>query len=136
MKGLYKMNVDYWYGNITGLFIADTSKIDFLINNPIGVYFGEVLGKYSEVEFQFNAEDLVLITSDEQIIKMVEDNDLEVGYNPLKQRIADCETDIWKYKDDGTDVNGDFIDKWCNYDNYDVETFIDYLMTGKLPEDF
>ena len=46
MKALFKMDFDCGrMGNLEGVFIADTEDVEYLVNNKISVYFGEVLGK-------------------------------------------------------------------------------------------
>lgn len=50
MKALFKMIFDCGrMGNLEGVFIADTEDVEYLLNNEISVYFGEVLGKHSEI---------------------------------------------------------------------------------------
>lgn len=50
MKALFKMDFDCGrMGNLEGVFIADTEDVEYLVNNKISVYFGEVLGKHSEI---------------------------------------------------------------------------------------
>lgn len=45
MKALFKMDFDCGrMGNLEGVFIADTEDVEYLVNNKISVYFGEVLG--------------------------------------------------------------------------------------------
>lgn len=120
MKGLYKIEADCCYGTLSGLFIADIDKINCLLKHDIVIDFGEVLGKYSEIEFSVN-DYITLISDDENIIKIVEDNKLEIGYNPLKETVYET-----------NDLDNDSV-QWCDYP---LECYIDYLMTGKLPEDF
>lgn len=50
MKAIYKLNADYGRnGNLTGVFIAEKEHVAVLLENKIEVYFGEVLGKHSEI---------------------------------------------------------------------------------------
>ena len=128
MKGLYKMEADCCYGILYGLFIADIDKINCLINHNIDIYFGEVLGKYSEVEFSIN-DYITLISVDENVIKIVEDNKLETGYNPLNETVYEKN----ELDNDTVHMNKDFKYRW---DDYPLEYYIDYLMTGQLPKDF
>jgi hypothetical protein len=85
MKKLYKF---FWdcgrIGAIDGLFIADEQTIE----NAIGkqVYFGEILGIYSEVYGELKAKDLRCMSDDQNLIKALElvfDSDGLSGYNPL-----------------------------------------------------
>ena len=36
-------------GNLEGVFIADTEDVEYLVNNKISVYFGEVLGSLAPI---------------------------------------------------------------------------------------
>lgn len=81
-KGLYKF---YWdcgrMGHLDGLFIATKEDIFRLIGSYI--YFGEILGKHSEIDGTVEADDIILLTNSEEVIKVFEDNNISVGYNPL-----------------------------------------------------
>lgn len=84
MKTLYKLNFDCGRdGNLYGLFIEDSEKVQELIQSGKEVYFGEVLGKHSNVYGSVGASDVTRITDDPVVIKMVEDYKLCVGYNPF-----------------------------------------------------
>jgi hypothetical protein len=83
MKKLYKF---YWdcgrQGDISGLFISD----DKTISDNIGknVYFGEVLGKHSEIFGYLEPKDLEEISQDQEFIKSFESIvGKSFGYNPL-----------------------------------------------------
>lgn len=84
MKTLYKLHFSCWrMWNIYGLFIADDKDMNDLISSEKEVYFGEVLGKHSEICWPISDEDITIITKNEDVITMVEDYDLEIGYNPF-----------------------------------------------------
>lgn len=69
-------------GFIEGMFVATESEIDKHIG--ANVYFGEVLGKHSEIYTEFDWSDLTELTEDENLIeKCVENNIVPNGYNPL-----------------------------------------------------
>lgn len=71
MKKLYEF---YWdcgrSGHVEGLFIEDSQ----LVKESIGkdVYFGEILGKHSEVYGTLDEEDLKVISEDEEKIEWLE----------------------------------------------------------------
>lgn len=89
MKGLYKLNFDCGRsGSLEGLFIADTEDVKFLIEKGWEVYFGEVLGKHSEVCGPIEEVDIKLVSTDEAVIKVITDNELENGHNPFHYTIA------------------------------------------------
>lgn len=76
MKALFKMNFDCGRnGNLEGVFIADTEDVKYLVENNISVYFGEVLGKHSDVSGCVDESEISLITSDENILDIVMLND-------------------------------------------------------------
>ena len=84
MKTLYKLHFDCGRcGEVYGLFIADKEKMDELVSSGKEVYFGEVLGKHSEVYGPIENGDYTEVTNDPSVIKVIEENNLCFGYNPL-----------------------------------------------------
>lgn len=87
MKALYKLNCDCGRnGSLYGLFIASPDHVKILIDEKIEVYFGEVLGKHSDISGSLSESDIIFITSNPEILKIVEDNKMECGYNPFDQQ--------------------------------------------------
>lgn len=92
-KKLYKF---YWdcgrMGNVEGLFVA----YDYQIKNIIGkeIYFGEILGKHSEIGGVLNLNDLEVLSEDQEfidkLIQIVGTMSIS-GYNPLLYMIEDSE---------------------------------------------
>lgn len=85
MKGIYEF---YWdvgrMGSVSGTFIADSDMIDKAIGKQ--VYFGEILGKHSEVYGTLDEWDLELKTQDQDFINKFEEimgEGYSTGYNPL-----------------------------------------------------
>jgi hypothetical protein len=85
MKKLYKF---YWdvrrMGSVDGLFVADEAEIEKAIGKEI--YFGEILGKHSDIQGELEATDLTVASDDQDFIaKLVEVIGSEhiSGYNPL-----------------------------------------------------
>jgi hypothetical protein len=83
---LYKF---YWdcgrYGDVEGLFVADESEVASCIGKE--VYFGEILGKHSDVYASLEWKDLTLKSNDQEfILKLFEimGNNTISGYNPLE----------------------------------------------------
>lgn len=68
-------------GNLHGVFIASEEEI----KNAIGkeVYFGEVLGKHSEIHGTLDEGDLKILTSDPSEISLIKRLGLTSGFNPL-----------------------------------------------------
>lgn len=89
--GVYKLRFDCGkMGELTGLFVASDADVA----NAIGktVYFGEVLGKHSEIFGPLEEGDVTLICDDlddPDVVAMIEKYDLETGYNPLKYLMDD-----------------------------------------------
>ena len=81
-EGIYKFDFDLCYGNICGTFIANDEDIKLLENNKISVYFGEVLGKHSEVSVIIEPGDFHLLTDDQEVIKVFKEYEMYCGYNP------------------------------------------------------
>ena len=84
MKTLYKLHFSARRnGDLYGLFIANKEDVQKLVESGEEIYFGEVLGKHSNICGPLEKSDYTEITSDPLIIKTVEDLGLEFGYNPF-----------------------------------------------------
>lgn len=84
MKAVYKLHYDCGrMGELTGLFIAEKEDVEKLIESGEEVYFGEVLGKHSEICGPIEECDLTLISTEENVIKLIEEHGLENGFNPF-----------------------------------------------------
>lgn len=82
MKGIYKFEADCGrMGYLDGLFVADDKNILNLIGHEI--YFGEVLGKHSDISVKIDDENITLISDNQADVEVVERLRLETGYNPL-----------------------------------------------------
>lgn len=86
MKAIYKFHWDVGrMGNLNGLFIAEKDDVEKIIGSHI--YFGEVLGKHSEVYGDLNEEDLEMKTDDQEFIsklqKILNVESTISGYNPF-----------------------------------------------------
>lgn len=83
-KALYKFQLDCGrMGELEGLFISTQEKVDKLVESRIEVYFGEVLGKHSEVYGSIDKDEIIFVSDNEEVIKVIEDNKLTMGYNPF-----------------------------------------------------
>lgn len=66
-KKLYSFHWDCRrMGDLTGVFIAEENEVKALIGKE--VYFGEVLGKHSEIEGTIDAEDFTVRSDDQDLI--------------------------------------------------------------------
>jgi hypothetical protein len=90
MEGIYSF---CWVcgrmGSLEGIFVADAEEVKKIIGKRI--YFGEVLGKHSEVEGVIEEEDITLKTTDQDFIAKFEEYNLSSGYNPLDYYYPDEE---------------------------------------------
>jgi len=84
MKAVYRMKIDCGrQGELEGVFIADKEDVKILIESKIEVYFGEVLGKHSEVFGIIEESELEMVTDNEEVIKVMQDNFLSSGLDPF-----------------------------------------------------
>lgn len=82
---LYKFYVDCGrMGDIEGLFVVDESDIDNIVGE--NVYFGEILGKHSDIGFDIEKEMFTEVDIDEEsvnkLVNALGSKDLS-GYNPF-----------------------------------------------------
>jgi hypothetical protein len=83
MKTAYRFKCDYGRcGNVHRVFIATPEEVAKAIGSE--VYFGEILGKHSEIYGELSSGDLETITNDPSDIETIERLGLTSGYNPLK----------------------------------------------------
>lgn len=122
MKALFKMNFDCGrMGNLNGVFIADTEDMEYLVGNKISVYFGEVLGKHSEISGGVDESEIKMVTTDENVIAVVQEYGLESGYNPFDETLCAYETE-------------DVLENGVEWGDCTVQDFIDFKRKGVIPE--
>lgn len=78
----------YWdcgrQGEVAGLFVCDKEKLESSYGKQ--VYFGEILGKHSDVYGTLSKEDITIKSEDQQFIATLEGiigSSTISGYNPL-----------------------------------------------------
>ncbi len=82
MKGIYRLNVDCGrMGDVEGIFVADSEDVKGIMGKEI--YFGEVLGKHSEIVAEMNLSTIILLTDAKEAVDVVEQYDLSAGFNPF-----------------------------------------------------
>lgn len=92
MKGIYKFYADFGrMGDLSAVFVATAEDVEDIIGKE--VYFGEVLGKHSEVYTTMEEDHFTLVTNDEKFIEMFEECGLENGYNPFDYYDSEGEDD-------------------------------------------
>lgn len=83
MKKLYKFYVDAGrMGSISGIFVAKEEDVNKKLLG-CNVYFGEILGKHSDVSVDIEPDMLTVLTDDQIFINKFEALDCSSGYNPF-----------------------------------------------------
>lgn len=83
-KAIFKFNVDCGrQGQLDGVFISTKEKVKKLHESKIDVYFGEVLGKHSEIFGEIEEHEITFISDNEEAVKVVEEHNLTSGHNPF-----------------------------------------------------
>ncbi len=88
-KAVYTFDCDFYRGgSVCGTFVQEIQKIDDAKRQDHSIYFGEVLGKHSQIEAYFSDLDLKKITDDEKLVDAFEEilrlaNKTHFGYNPF-----------------------------------------------------
>lgn len=122
MKALCRLNFDCGrQGSLEGIFIADTEDVKYLKENNICVYFGEVLGKHSEIYGSIAENEIEVITTEENVVDIVEKYGLSTGYNPFEYNLCESETD-------NVPENG------VEWGDCTVKEYIDFMRKGVVPE--
>lgn len=85
-RALYKLDYDYGrLGIISGLFVAYEHEIARLFATTI--YFGEILGKHSDIILDLKPEDITVVSTNqlviEELLKVADDSGTICGYNPF-----------------------------------------------------
>lgn len=84
MRGIYKFNLNFGKrGHLCGLFIAGREYVAKLIESGIEIYFGDVLGRRSNISAVLSKDDITLITDDPVAVAVVEKYELWTGVNPF-----------------------------------------------------
>lgn len=85
MRALWKFDWDCYNGHVLGVFVATDEEVAAAIGEEI--YFGEILGKHSEIAGVLEQKDLTRVTDDADFIARAEQLGVaNHGYNPLKYR--------------------------------------------------
>lgn len=96
MKGIYRFHWDCGRaGDISSIFVAEDEDVNAVIGKK--VYFGEVLGKHSEVYGTVADDEITLVSSEPADVEMFERLHLSTGLNPLN--FLDEEDDDEQYED-------------------------------------
>lgn len=84
MKAIYKMDCNCGrMGSLSGVFIAEKEHVAVLIEKQIEVYFGEVLGKHSEIKVALNVDEIKMVSDNPEHVQLLESLQLSSGFNPF-----------------------------------------------------
>ena len=101
MQKLYRFYDDYGrMGTLEGIFVEEDWRVEKAYGKT--VYFGEVLGKHSDVWTDLEKSNMGVLTDDQDFIKKYLEIVGESGYNPLVY-LDEAEED-WD-KEDKADEN-------------------------------
>ena len=81
-KAVYKYYVDCGrMGDISSVFVASKERVKATMGKTI--YFGEVLGKHSEIYGPLEEHEITMVTDDPAVVSLFEEHKLDTGLNPL-----------------------------------------------------
>lgn len=111
MKALYKMICRCGrMGDLEGIFVAEKEDVKILVEEGIEVYFGEVLGKHSDICGSIEAKELAEVTDDPKVIEIFEQYNLSSGYNPFEYSVSNYYID-----EDSEDAYDGTVQELVNY---------------------
>jgi hypothetical protein len=84
MKAVYKFDFKCGrQGDLNGLFVEKKEHVRVLIEKEIEVYFGEVLGKHSEIYGKVEESEIIFVSDNEEVVSIIENFGLSNGFNPF-----------------------------------------------------
>lgn len=84
MKAIYKFESGCGrMGNLYGIFVADSKEVNDLTTSGGEIYFGEVLGKHSEIRGEISAIEIKMIKAVPELVEKFEELNMETGFNPI-----------------------------------------------------
>lgn len=84
MRTIYKFHFDCGrQGILTGLFIEDSERLQKLVDSGEEVYFGEVLGKHSEIYGPITSDDYTEVTNNPDVLKIFDEYSLTTMDSPV-----------------------------------------------------
>lgn len=82
MRAIYRYYLDCGrMGSVEGLFVAEMDEVEALAGKRC--YFGEILGKHSEIDDNEPRANTSLLSSQQQHVAWFEELRLATGVNPL-----------------------------------------------------
>jgi hypothetical protein len=114
MEKLFKINFDCGRsGHLSGTFVDTQERVDCLVNKQISVYFGEALGKHSEVYGPISEEEISVVSVNPEIVNA----GVESGYNPFDYTFVDFDYATYGIEDADDMTVGELIDIILAKDN-------------------
>lgn len=81
-NAVYKMHIDCGQmGDVSAVFVASDEDMKNLMGKE--VYFGEILGKHSNIVGIMEESDFTRITDDPLVVNLFLEHDLSTGHNPF-----------------------------------------------------
>ena len=111
-KAIYKLRIDAGRnGDLNGVFLTTRERIEKLVESEAVVYFGEVLGKHSEVFCKIGDNMIEFVSDNEEVVRLFEEHNLSNGFNPFDYMVHEYELND-EYLED---INvSDLVDKLLN----------------------
>lgn len=82
MKAVYKFYQDFRrQGDMQSIFLATPDEVEKAMGKR--AYFGEALGKHSEVWCDLHEGNITLVSDSPDVVKVITDHQLTSGRNPL-----------------------------------------------------
>lgn len=107
MKKLFKMNFDCGrMGSLQGVFVATQEQIECLIRKEIQVYFGEVLGKHSEILGPIEKGDITMISDNPDVVNAGVDS----GYDPFEYTFINFDASPYGIENTDDMTVGELVD--------------------------
>ena len=104
-KAIYKFFFDCGrMGELEGIFVAEPRDVKRLVDSGEELYFGEVLGKHSEISGVVSVENFTFVTDKEEIVNFFEIHGMATGINPLSYFEEEGAEDDINEEDSGGDV--------------------------------
>jgi hypothetical protein len=82
MEKLYKYEMYCGrMGTVQGVFTSTDEDVDSIIGKR--VYFGEILGKHSDIHGNVSEDEITMISDNQEVIKIFKEHLHGFGYNPF-----------------------------------------------------
>jgi len=83
-NAIFRLNFDCGrQGSLSGIFVADKDEVKRLVESQKEIYFGEVLGKHSEICGPVEESDIEMVTDNSAAVMVFTEFNLATGYNPF-----------------------------------------------------